>query len=588
MAHNNNSAQPTTDDLRRKSCPDPQQASDEADEILRQGIQHDHFENLQQFVTEFKKVIPGLIAKNPKYDRVKVLLFYWEDGEPDMKKEAKGLMNIFHDGYGFAVEEFIIPANEKADSKFMLFLIAEIVKIGDEDGENKLLILYYGGHGEWDKEHNTHLWKPVREKNHRLSEVSIPLEGVRCILKTAGCDLLLLLDCCFSLAMMGDDFACKRRTWLLAAAGNVEKAGGTPGKTWTAAITHELKGLKDSGGVSVSQLHDILVRYDKMQGQHKLSATPHIRRWSAPSWPSDIFIEVHKEQSEGRGVPNVTKQPQKLQTDARMLIKIAFRNPADELKRSLWEYWFRGCPPNFSDVELAISKQIEVVHLFEANSCLLLVTMPCSLWAFFPPHPAYDCIGMVRAPDDIVTDIFARSPDWVIFPPHPAYDRSGMAIRPTTMTYPMPGFTAEQTASLQAMITAAIDDAISQAMPAFETRLTAFETRLTAIEAKFRPTEYQVTAPQHRPWQQSIVEKTAEKPTEKTAEKQSIASSSDNDNTGTLSTIPHQATMHYCRESSPRHNGAPFSTLASQLASQLASPPDYIHYGKGMEATGQG
>ena len=166
------------------------------------------------------------------------------------------------------------------------------------------------------------------------------------------------------------------------------------------------------------------------------------------------------------------------------------------------------------------------------------------------------------------------------------------------MTYPMPGFTAEQTASLQAMITAAIDDAISQAMPAFETRLTAFETRLTAIEAKFRPTEYQVTAPQHRPWQQSIVEKTAEKPTEKTAEKQSIASSSDNDNTGTLSTIPHQATMHYCGESTIRLGNAPLlasllasliaSLLASFLASQLASPLGYIRYTEGMVATGQG
>ena len=124
---------------------------------------------------------------------------------------------------------------------------------------------------------------------------------------------------------------------------------------------------------------------------------------------------------------------------------------------------------------------------------------------------------------------------------------------------PMPGFTAEQTASLQVMITTAIHDAVTQAI---SQAMTAFETRQ----------------------QQSIVEKTAEK----TTENKSTGSSSDNDNTGTLSTIPHQATMHYCRESSPRLNGAPLSTLASQLASQLASPPDYIHYAKGMEATGQG
>ena len=163
-------------------------------------------------------------------------------------------------------------------------------------------------------------------------------------------------------------------------------------------------------------------------------------------------------------------------------------------------------------------------------------------------------------------------------------------MTPTTIAYnsyifnPIPGFTAEQTTSLQAIINISIKAAIEQAIEqAISQAITAFETRLTAIKAKFPPTKYQVIAQQ-----QLIVEKTAEKPTEKTAEKQSIASSSDNDNTGTLSTIPHQATMHYCRESSPRLNGAPLSTLASQLASQLASPPDYIHYGKGIEATDQG
>ena len=99
----------------------------------------------------------------------------------------------------------------------------------------------------------------------------------------------------------------------------------------------------------------------------------------------------------------------------------------------------------------------------------------------------------------------------------------------------MPGLTAEQTASLQVMITTAIHDAVTQAI---SQAMTAFETRQ----------------------QQSIVEKTAEKTAEKTTENKSTGSSSDNDNTGTLSTIPHQATMHYCRESSL---GQPISTRGS-------------------------
>ena len=55
---------------------------------------------------------------------------------------------------------------------------------------------------------------------------------------------------------------------------------------------------------------------------------------------------------------------------------------------------------------------------------------------------------------------------------------------------------------------------------------------------------------------------------------------------GTLSTIPHQATMQDCGDPSPRLNSAPLSTspLAFLLASQLASPLGYIRYAKDMEA----
>lgn len=401
---NDVSAHHTTEAEGRKSWSGSRQGSHQADVSFQQETEKVHFENLHRFVAEFKKVIPGLIAKNPKYDRVKVLFCYWEHGEPDMKEEAKGLMRLFRDDYGFGVEEFIIPANERATISFNAFLPAQIIKHEDEEGGNKLLILYYGGHGHWDRHSNKHYWKPVQDRSHALSDVSMPLRTMRDNLQLVNCDLLLLFDCCYSLAMMGEDFVGKRRAWLLAAAGNVEKASGTPGKTWTAAITKELEQLKDSGGVSASQLNDILTRSEKMLRTYKLTATPFIRRYSAPSFLSDISIEVIKKQSSGNDVSGVIKQPEKLQTDARMLIKIAFRNPADELKRSLWEYWFATRPPNFSEVEFAILKQIEIVDLFETNSCVLLVTMPVSLWAFFPPHPAYDCIDMVRSRKNLLLD----------------------------------------------------------------------------------------------------------------------------------------------------------------------------------------
>ncbi|KAF6222778.1 hypothetical protein HO133_000826 [Letharia lupina] len=90
--------------------------------------------------------------------------------------------------------------------------------------------------------------------------------------------------------------------------------------------------------------------------------------------------------------------------------------------------------------------------------------------------------------------------------------------------------------------------------------------------------------------QQANVEKTAEKFTEKTMEKNKSTGSSSPIQAGTLSTIPHQATMHICGEPSPRLSNTPvFATpLASLLTSQLASPLGYTRFAKDMEAIGQG
>ncbi len=57
--------------------------------------------NLQQFVDKFKDIIPDILAQNPNYDRVKALLFYWEDGDPNLGKDVEKLRGLFHEGYGF-------------------------------------------------------------------------------------------------------------------------------------------------------------------------------------------------------------------------------------------------------------------------------------------------------------------------------------------------------------------------------------------------------------------------------------------------------------------------------------------------------
>lgn len=365
--------------------------------------------NLQQFVDKFKDIIPDILAQNPNYDRVKALLFYWEDGDPNMGKDVEKLRGLFHEGYGFEAESWQISV-ENPVIDLSHFLLSQICSLHHLD-EHVLLIIYYGGHGYWDKRKNKHYWKPVIDTDHRLTDVSMDTTILRSILEETCCDLLLLFDCCYSLGMMGDEFVGNRRNWLLAAAGNVEKAGGTTGQTWTAAITQELEHTKHSGGISASRLNDTLTRYDKMQESYQLSATPQIRRYSAPSYPGDIDIKVRKEQEGGICLQALVKQPEKLHTDARMLFNIAFKNPTDELRQEVRKFWSQSGPPNFNEVELAVWKQIQVVDVFQTDSSLLLVTLPVSLWAFFPRHSAYECIDMVRSQETMYSNWLGQLQD---------------------------------------------------------------------------------------------------------------------------------------------------------------------------------
>jgi len=100
-----------------------------------------------------------------------------------------------------------------------------------------------------------------------------------------------------------------------------------------------------------------------------------------------------------------------LQTDARILIKIAFKNPTDELRQEVRKFWSQSGPPNFNEVELAVWKQIQVVEVFQTNSSLLLATLPISLWAFFPRHSAYECIDMVRSQETMYSNWLGQLQD---------------------------------------------------------------------------------------------------------------------------------------------------------------------------------
>ncbi|KAF6227148.1 hypothetical protein HO133_004773 [Letharia lupina] len=149
----------------------------------------------------------------------------------------------------------------------------------------------------------------------------------------------------------------------------------------------------------------------------------------------------------------------------------------------------------------------------------------------------------------------------------------------------IPGFSAEQVRSITKLIEEALDTALDK-------RFGPLQPQQKQAVIPPKPAQPPKQEQAHRPLQQANMEKIAEKFTEKN---KSMGSTSPIQS-GTLSTIPHQATMQNCGDPSPRLSSNPLSTslLASLLASQLASlltfasPLGYIRFAKDMEAIGQG
>ena len=78
-----------------------------------------------------------------RYKRVHVLLLSWEADDLGVAKEIAELKDTFDKIYHYEVEHWKIPSNRSHNS-----LNRRLTNfIDDYEGEDTLLILYYGGHG---------------------------------------------------------------------------------------------------------------------------------------------------------------------------------------------------------------------------------------------------------------------------------------------------------------------------------------------------------------------------------------------------------------------------------------------------------
>lgn len=109
--------------------------------------------NAKTFKDEVNQAIQGAFPKtdNFRYTAVHVLLLSWEEGDldPPCSEEIRKLCRVFENRYRFAVEEWKIPSDPRSHTlcrnKLSAFVQAH-------DHRDVLLIVYYAGHGELDRD----------------------------------------------------------------------------------------------------------------------------------------------------------------------------------------------------------------------------------------------------------------------------------------------------------------------------------------------------------------------------------------------------------------------------------------------------
>jgi hypothetical protein len=117
------------------------------DELTHPVIKNFDHRTWTAFANDLTTAFASAFPLNPvQYDKVHAVLLNWADYDLGTKIELQDLATQFRNQFNFTTECWKIPSQ---DSENELEKKLSQVK-GELEGEGKLLIVYYGGHGQWD------------------------------------------------------------------------------------------------------------------------------------------------------------------------------------------------------------------------------------------------------------------------------------------------------------------------------------------------------------------------------------------------------------------------------------------------------
>jgi hypothetical protein len=216
-------------------------------------------------------------------------------------------------------------------------------------------------------------------------------------------DVLIILDCCYASCARFRAASTGRGTKeILAACANKLLTTGVEYRSFTSVLTEKLKAaaienqLRGSS-LSVVELHGYMHDDTKLQSQpiyarvnrnryHTISLIPFPVsmqcQWRVASPPKTDTLSVHSE--DGRPCKKPT----------RVLLSIhTSKSPTEDLIGFLKNQ----CMLPLYVTGMKIEDVVSIEGMYESESTLTLVSVPLSIWALLPNHPACRYIGKIKS-----------------------------------------------------------------------------------------------------------------------------------------------------------------------------------------------
>jgi len=128
------------------------------DDVFANGIIHllskthdvslaeEHITSIKHLAADLEEAVKAVWPRRQgiRYTQVHVLLIRWEDDDLGVLSEIQELKHVFKDIYNYNVETYDIPNTRP--QRTLNQRIQEFLQYDEENGNETLLIVYYGGH----------------------------------------------------------------------------------------------------------------------------------------------------------------------------------------------------------------------------------------------------------------------------------------------------------------------------------------------------------------------------------------------------------------------------------------------------------